>query len=240
MIRKSFLTAALSAVLVFALSIPAFAGVWTRGNDGIWHYDTLGRGTRDGFLKNQWAWLDGNQDGISECYYFDADGNMLASTMIQGFSVNADGQWTVNGVVQRRQVDVPAVETRGVSLLTCEPFQSNYFSRFETASSASGLKWKNGIRLSGDLDRAAFVSYRFDKTYDTLTITFSPEAGQSDGQNGRVSVTGLTSGKSLYRSDKILPTSDPVNITIRIPNEEGIRINAIRGCDYIFRTITVR
>ncbi len=59
----------------------------------------------DGTLKkNGWYWLDGNKDGIAECYYFDADGTMAADTTIDGYYVNSDGAWIENGKVQRKTV----------------------------------------------------------------------------------------------------------------------------------------
>ena len=50
-----------------------------------------------------WHWIDGNQDGIFECYAFDPDGWMYADTVTpDGYSVNADGAWTADGTVQTR------------------------------------------------------------------------------------------------------------------------------------------
>lgn len=46
-------------------------------------------------------WIDGNNDGKAECYYFDSVGYMLVNTTTpDGCTVNADGAWTQNGVVQ--------------------------------------------------------------------------------------------------------------------------------------------
>ena len=54
-------------------------------------------------VTNCWRWIDGNQDGVSECYYFDKDGLMASDTDIEDYTVNADGAWTVDGVVQTKQ-----------------------------------------------------------------------------------------------------------------------------------------
>lgn len=70
-----------------------------RQNETGWWYATNAAGTT--WHTNCWQWLDGNQDGIAECYCFGADGYMYASTTTpDGYMVNADGAWTVNGVVQ--------------------------------------------------------------------------------------------------------------------------------------------
>ena len=58
---------------------------------------------------NSWQWLDGNNDGIAESYYFDGNGYMLANTTTSdGYTVKADGAWTVNGVVQTQASCDPA------------------------------------------------------------------------------------------------------------------------------------
>lgn len=52
-------------------------------------------------LAGQWQWLDQNQDGISECYYYDDNGTMLTNTTTpDGYTVDSNGAWVVNGVVQ--------------------------------------------------------------------------------------------------------------------------------------------
>ena len=46
----------------------------------------------------EWQWLDGNEDGIAECYAFDREGWMYADTATpDGYTVNTDGAWAVNG-----------------------------------------------------------------------------------------------------------------------------------------------
>lgn len=52
-----------------------------------------------------WQWVDGNSDGAAECYYFDSNGYMLESTVTpDGYMVNENGAWTVDGTVQTKQV----------------------------------------------------------------------------------------------------------------------------------------
>lgn len=240
--KKRILTAVLAAVLATAISVPAMAGVWILRDTGKWQYDTLGRGTEEGLLKSQWAWLDGNHDSVSECYYFDADGNMAASTTIDGWTVNENGQWTVDGVVQTKieGVNVSASSTAVDLIETTEPSAMNYAEKFDTAETANGLTWTNGYRLQGDLSRAPYVTFHLDKLYQVMTITFAPEAGQAGAENGRITVTGLTSGDSLYRSDKITSTGDPVNVTFNVSGETDVRINSIRGCNYLIDSIIVQ
>lgn len=68
-------TAILAAVMTVGNIFPSFAG--------------------------QWQWQDVNGDGISECYYYDDNGTMLTNTTTpDGYTVDSNGAWVVNGVVQ--------------------------------------------------------------------------------------------------------------------------------------------
>lgn len=90
------MTAALTAALTMAMGMTALAGQWNSNSVGWWWTDDDGSNP-----AATWRWLDGNQDGIFECYYFGNDGYMLADTTTpDGYTVNADGAWTVNGGVQ--------------------------------------------------------------------------------------------------------------------------------------------
>lgn len=67
---------------------------------------------------NFWQWLDWNGDGVAECCYFDGNGCMLANTTTpDGYTVNADRAWTVNGVVQTQgaAVNTGSAATGGVN-----------------------------------------------------------------------------------------------------------------------------
>lgn len=82
--------------------MPAFTGVWRKGvSKDAWWYDN-----QDGsYLKDGWHWVDGNNDGVAECYYFDNSGWILANTKTpDGYDVNTDGAWVVNGMVQTKSV----------------------------------------------------------------------------------------------------------------------------------------
>ena len=55
------------------------------------------------YYKSCWQWLDLNNDGIYECYYFNVLGHIYKNgTTPDGYQVNANGEWVVNGVVQRK------------------------------------------------------------------------------------------------------------------------------------------
>lgn len=83
---------------VFSLfgGIKAYAAWKKQDANWIWVNDD---GSRN---ANGWFWLDGNKDGVYECYYFDANGIMAFDTTVDGYLVNSDGQWVENGVIQTK------------------------------------------------------------------------------------------------------------------------------------------
>ena len=235
--KKHILTVLLAAALACVMAVPAMAGIWTVTAGGRWRYDVYGRGTEDGMLKNQWAWLDGNSDGVSECYYFDADGYMAADTEVDGYTVNASGQWTVNGVVQTKIEGVSINSANAVDLTAEAPSELHYAEQFETAQTAGGLTWENGLRFKGGVDHLANVVLNLDKDYTTMTIVFAPEAGQTGKGTGRVTVSGLTSGKTIYNSRKFDVSNEPISATFNCGGEKAIRISVIRGFDILFNSV---
>lgn len=101
--KQIFVPAAI--LMTLAMTTTALAGVWRTGaasNGNRWWYDD-----EDGtYAVSEWRWLDGNQDGVAECYAFDSNGWMYADTTTpDGYVVNADGAWTVNGVVQTQAAE---------------------------------------------------------------------------------------------------------------------------------------
>lgn len=103
--KKFKLLCAVISITILS-TMPVYAG-WEQ-TGATWKYQN----TDKTYMTNTWAWLDGNNDGISECYYFGADGIMLSNvTTADGFLVNADGQWVVNNVVQTKTTTEATVIT---------------------------------------------------------------------------------------------------------------------------------
>ena len=87
----------LSFCFSILLSGNAFAS-WHKDDTGFW-WDN-GDGS---YPAGKWQWIDGNQDGTAECYYFDDKGYMLENTVTPDlYTVDESGAWTVDGVVQKR------------------------------------------------------------------------------------------------------------------------------------------
>lgn len=101
---KKMVALVMAMTMVVGSNMTVFAAGWQQNttgwrwqnDDGSWH-------------ANGWQWLDGNGDGVAECYYFNGDGYMLANTTTpDGYTVNADGAWSVNGEIQTKQVETGA------------------------------------------------------------------------------------------------------------------------------------
>lgn len=91
-IKKTLKIILISIMFSGLFSITIFAGQWKRDNVGWW-YDN-GDGT---YLNNGWYWID------SFCYYFTIDGYCLVNTTTpDGFTVDANGIWNVDGIIQRK------------------------------------------------------------------------------------------------------------------------------------------
>ena len=88
---------------VFLLSGTAKAD-WVKGESkNAWWYD-LGNGN---YYKSSWQWIDGNHDGIAECYCFDENGWMFENTITPDrFTVNENGAWTVDNIVQTKSANL--------------------------------------------------------------------------------------------------------------------------------------
>lgn len=136
----------MSCFMVMMLASTALAAGWTTGqgaNQGRWWYD-LENGRYYGAETSvpEWQWLDGNGDGIAECYAFDQQGWMYADTVTpDGYEVNVDGAWTENNIVQTREV-VPGYAGTGKQQ-TAEPDGNEqriliaYFSHTGTTEEAA-------------------------------------------------------------------------------------------------------
>ena len=86
---KKAIVLMLAALMTAGSGMTTFAGPWEQtGSD--WKY-MQDNGT---YATNGWQWIEGKS------YYFDANGIMAKNTTVDGYTVNADGQWVVNGVVQ--------------------------------------------------------------------------------------------------------------------------------------------
>lgn len=130
--KKWFFMVLISFCMTLFWGMTVFAAGWKKGageNQNRWWYD-YENGT---YARDGWEWLDGNQDGVAECYYFDSEGWMAAGTITpDGYEVDENGAWIEQGRVMTKMVPVQRVsETQGSNQLIV------YFSRTGTTERAA-------------------------------------------------------------------------------------------------------
>lgn len=114
---KAFISA---WILSFSLSVPAWAGSWQSDATGYWYQNDDST-----YPVSCWQWIDSNYDGIAESYYFNEHGYLLANTTTpDGYTVNADGAWVVDGIVQTQSVTVVSAPAQAQTQNTAVPAQN--------------------------------------------------------------------------------------------------------------------
>ncbi len=98
--KKTWKTFILAGILSLSLAVPAFAGSWQIDETGDWYQNDDGS-----YPVSCWKWIDGDGDGIAESYYFNEAGYLLVGTITpDGYTVDSNGAWTVDGVIQTRDI----------------------------------------------------------------------------------------------------------------------------------------
>lgn len=121
--KKILVTVIACAAMMLAMTLTAFAGSWEQTN-GAWKY----KNDDGSYVKGAWQWIDG------KCYCFDTNGNMYANTTTpDGYLVNENGEWVVDGVVQTQTTT-----------------QTQTQASAGTSTEAQRLVWLNRMGLPGD------------------------------------------------------------------------------------------
>lgn len=169
--RKRLITVLTAAALTGAMSVTAFAAGWQQNAAGWW-YGTNADNSQ--WYNNGWQWIDGNNDGVSECYYFDSNGYILANTTTpDGYQVNSNGAWVENGVVKTQSsTSTGGTATNGVHHNAgYDPTQplKNVVDQWGLRLNANGLTDEGYIksdyvvdnnvqaRLTGQLDKTSYA-----------------------------------------------------------------------------------
>lgn len=140
--KRLFTALALTAALhtsAYAYWIPDDAGWrWTGSENTV----------------SQWQWIDGNYDGVYECYYFDENGYCMMDTVTpDGFQVNDAGAWVQDGQVQTQTRDLSAIGRGSVAV-----------SQWVKDTLGNGV-WDSGVHGQVVGDRAYDTASDGDKRY---------------------------------------------------------------------------
>jgi len=169
--RKNLMTTVVVLAMAAAMSMTAWAAGWQQNTTGWWWENT--DGTRP---ANTWQWLDGNSDGVSECYYFDANGYMMVNTTTpDGYTVNGDGAWLVDGAIQQKNTvsqntgsNIPSgYNTYGISNVVVDMLNNtraqNAAKYGETEALTMGegvlVNYPNGLRIRYNSQDDSAITY---------------------------------------------------------------------------------
>lgn len=109
--RKTIKMMGVMVIVSAAMSITAYAGEWQSTDSGLWRW----KNDDGSYPSNSWQWLDGNRDGIAECYYFDESGYLLTDTTTpDNYQVNSEGAWIVDGHIQIQQKNENSEQTEKI------------------------------------------------------------------------------------------------------------------------------
>lgn len=173
--KKQVLTVFMAGILTASMSMTALAGWEQEGTN--WKYNDNGN-----YAANGWYWIDGNNDGIAESYYFDNTGILARDTTVEGYTVNADGAWTVNGEIQTQNVAVNngGAATGGVNHNAgydpAHPLAGK-IDEWNLRISNTGLIGASGIPICDD-NVQALLTNQMDKYYIApVGNSINPETG---------------------------------------------------------------
>lgn len=201
--KKKFLRTAAAGMsaLMLMQNVTAYAA-WQRDSNG-WKY-TNEQGTLE---KSNWKWIDGNKDGVAECYYFGKDGYMVESGKTPGgYTVDQNGAWTKNGAVQVKNLatgvissknNVNALKEAGPGFTSWQKSGNRWW--FDMGD---GTYCKNcWAWIDGNHDGVA-ECYYFDKDGWLLTNTTTPDGYTVNADGAWYDETGVrTSGIKANSSD---------------------------------------
>lgn len=238
--KKKFLTAVLTVTMALAMSINAFAFVpvvgWKSeqlGDSTHWHYDKTGYGN---FAVNEWLWIDGNGDGVAECYNFDGTSFMRANTTTpDGYTVNADGAWIVDGVVQTKQVgqetaQQPEPEQSNIQAVNLDSLQpvskvSGCGDIEENVRTAQGALWSKVMSMDRYVSptKTPHVEYFVGGSYNTFSATIAPAKGFGTETEYYLEVYG-DNDNLLATSDYIDYKTSPFEFSVDISGQQYVKL----------------
>ena len=184
--RYKFFAAMLA--LTLSMSTTAFAGTWKQEADGWWWQNDDGS-----YPQSGWQWIDGNNDGVAESYYFNENGYLLTNTTTpDGYTVNEDGAWTVNGVVQQKEMR-PGTDGGGTALDGAQL----YLEASKKNSQLSSMAATNIVNANMTIDgQTVPVSMTMDMKFKDLN-----QGSMKYLVNTRTTMTGLSMDSTMFYTD---------------------------------------
>ena len=227
--KKKMMVGILSTVMAMSMSMTALAGQWQSDANGWWYQNDDGS-----YPTGTWQWIDGDNDGTAESYYFNSQGYCLMNTTTpDGYTVNPAGAWIVDGMVQTKIVestnqtqtqnqnqtqnqtpDVPAVD-----LLDLKPVASNSYNKFTNKYTVQGDLWSKGFYLHSN---NFYVEFYAGAKYQTFTATLG--VMQNDYTKTDMTVEVYGDDDVLLDSFRLDLHTEPMKISVDISGQNYIKI----------------
>ena len=243
--RRSILQCSVATLLCTGiLAMSVYAGSWIKNTTGWW-YD-YGNGT---WPSSSWQWIDGNNDGVAECYYFDRFGYcMINATTPDGYQVNGSGAWVENGIVQTRNVGGSQVSGAGeeaknetnytagrknkLSLFNTEPIIRSGVRKMDSlASNRENKSFTNCLMFVSD-DLGEYIEFDNSAGYTHLKATVFP-VKDFWGEGNRMLLQVLSGeDDEIYSTQDIYYDTKAFDIDVDITGYEKVRLKAVRVSQY--------
>lgn len=200
--RKSLKVLVLVGVLSIASTFTSLASWEQIGTQ--WKYSE-----NNGYVSNGWYWLDGDSNGVAECYYLDVNGILAVSTTVESYTVNENGAWTVNNVVQTKVINSGS---SGRSESSQNQSNSGIPSLYDITGTVGSTEW--GDTQCGD---------------STGLPPMQSGAGGSGGSSSSSQSTSSQTGGSLFDRADAAGKGQVGDTTIELPRDT---IEAIQNATY--------
>ena len=226
-----------------------FAGQWKKDSGGWWYQNDNGS-----YPKSCWQWIDGNNDNYYECYYFDYYGYcVLGPKTIDGYQIDNNGAWVVNGVVQKKSVG-PTSSLSGISSNNSYDSEKTFLNNSRTKMNLASLQvttkssyvnivdsdetmldgsfgkcivFRNSV---GSGNGSLYIEFYLGYNYDALNLTYAPRKGMKEDNVGIIEVYGDdVEGDLLFESEDINYRTHSKTVNIDVSNCEFVRIKY--GCN---------
>lgn len=147
-----------------ALSMTALAGEWKLDSIGWWYQNDDGS-----YYANCWQWIDGNKDGVAECYYFTPEGYLVVDGIADGYTVNSDGAWTENGIVQRKAIVDPSNNSAAMAMYTEAREKHSTLNSIDGNTSYTMIMEMDGVSMEVGVDMDVKMNGIMDGELEYIT-----------------------------------------------------------------------
>ena len=187
---KKSLFLSLTLLLVLGFSMQTYAGWWHDANRWLYFESDGSTRARDG-----WKWIDSDDNGVAECYYFLSDGTLFQPKAGEertpdGYLVNRDGKWIndskqvweknlATGEVSLHQPNADEIRDQSPTIQWIRGCYGPYYKDFRTED--RGFQTKE--YLIHGLETQWGISDRDSGLWTVLALEFS--ASSSDDKAGK-------------------------------------------------------